>query len=86
MKFVERYSKKYVISPGTASSEIKNVIETIKEAIKEDGKVQISGLGTFKLVTRPARTARNPRTGETISVPEKEVVKFTASKSFKDQL
>lgn len=86
MKFVERYSKKYVISPGTASSEIKNVIETIREAIKEDGKVQISGLGTFKLVTRPARTARNPRTGETISVPEKEVVKFTASKSFKDQL
>lgn len=86
MKFVERYSKKYVISPGTASSEIKNVIGTIMEAIKEDGKVQISGLGTFKLVTRPARTARNPRTGEIISVPEKEVVKFTASKSFKDQL
>ncbi|PTX52509.1 DNA-binding protein HU-beta/DNA-binding protein HU-alpha [Gemmobacter caeni] len=43
------------------------------------GGVAIAGFGTFKVKTRPARSARNPATGATIEVPEKRVLNFKPS-------
>ena len=43
----------------------------------ESGKeVRIFELGTFSLQTRSARTGRNPKTGESVAVPEKRVPKL----------
>ena len=39
-------------------------VDTIKEALKKGEKVQLIGFGTFESKKRPARVARNPRTGE----------------------
>ena len=41
------------------------------------------GFGTFKTATRRARTARNPRTGDTIKIPKRRVVRFHAGKALK---
>jgi DNA-binding protein HU-beta len=41
-------------------------------------------LGIFSTKTRAARTARNPRTGETVNVPSMNVPKFRAAKALKD--
>ena len=41
--------------------------------------VKIAQFGQFRMVTRKARTGRNPRTGETITIPERQVLKFKAS-------
>ena len=46
----------------------------------------LGGLGSFKVVERPARQGRNPRTGEKMTIPARKVVKFTASKTTKDAL
>lgn len=54
-------------------------------ALKE-GKTVRTDIGSFKVVERAARTCRNPRTGEEISVPARKVVKFTLSKKLKDRL
>ena len=43
-------------------------VDTIKEALKKGEKVQLIGFGTFESKKRPARVARNPRTGEEIKV------------------
>jgi len=56
------------------------VIEAVGKGIAEEGRVAISGFGTFKTVDRAARKARNPRTGEEIDVPAKTVPRFKASK------
>ena len=52
------------------------VLDNITIALEKDGVVQIAGFGTFRIETRPARTGRNPLTGEAISVPERRDIKF----------
>ena len=46
--------------------------------------VSLLGFGTFSVRQRPARTARNPRTGETVSVPASTVAAFKPGKSLKN--
>ena len=60
------------------------MISTIIETIKTGDKVNITGLGIFKLKDKKARMARNPKTGESISVPAKKAPKFLAAKNFKE--
>ncbi len=60
------------------------VINTIIQTIKAGEKVNITGLGIFKLKDKKARLARNPKTGESVQVPAKRAPKFLASKNFKE--
>jgi DNA-binding protein HU-beta len=60
------------------------MIDSIVSTLKKGGEVSIAGLGIFATKTRAARQARNPRTGETISVPSMKVPKFRAAKALKD--
>ena len=60
------------------------VLDGIKAGIVNEGKVTLVGFGTFSVVKRKARTARNPQTGEAIEVPEKMVPKFKPSKALKE--
>ena len=53
------------------------VLDNITLLLQKDGTVQIAGFGTFSVETRPARTGRNPRTGEAVSVPERRGIKFS---------
>lgn len=60
------------------------VIESIKDGMIEDGKVQIVGFGTFEVKDRPEREARNPQTGETMTVKACKAPKFKAGKALKE--
>ena len=62
------------------------VLESIKEGVKESGKVQIIGFGTFATKTREARTGRNPKTGEKLHIPARLRVTFRPSKAFRELL
>jgi DNA-binding protein HU-beta len=46
----------------------------------------LPGIGKLVLVTRKARTGRNPATGATIQIPEKKVVKFRVAKVCKESV
>ena len=52
--------------------------------MKIQDKVALVGFGTFSVSKRKARTARNPRTGETIEVPAKMAPKFKAGRDLKN--
>ena len=58
----------------------------IAGALKTDDRVQITGFGTFEAKHRKARTGRNPRTGDTISIPASKTPGFRAGKGFKDAI
>ena len=63
---------------------VDTIIESIVSTLKKGGEVSIAGLGIFSTKTRAARQARNPRTGETISVPSMKVPKFRPAKGLKE--
>ena len=68
---------------------IKNVedeVETIKKNIKKQGSLSVTGLGTFKVAKRGARTGRNPQTGEAIKVKASKTVRFKPTPVFKSEL
>lgn len=51
-------------------------LETLVSEVEQGNQVRIFELGTFSLQTRSARTGRNPKTGESVAVPEKRVPKL----------
>ena len=61
----------------TAEAVLDNVFEAMTAAIQAGDEVTIRNFGRFYSADRAARTARNPRTGEAISVPAKVVTKFS---------
>ena len=63
---------------------VDEVFDTIKNTLASGEKVAIAGFGSFEVVERAARTARNPRTGEEIAVLASKAPKFKASKTLKD--
>ncbi len=69
-----------------ADKAVNAVISTIQKTLKKGEKVQLIGFGTFESRKRPARVARNPRTGAEIKVKASKAPAFKASKAFKDQL
>jgi len=56
----------------------------IAQALKQGGRVQITGFGTFEAKERKARTGRNPRTGQTIKIAATKTPGFRAGKGLKD--
>lgn len=60
------------------------VIDVISEALQASDKVQVVGFGTFEVKSRPARAARNPRTGEEIQIAASKAPVFKAGKALKD--
>lgn len=69
-----------------AEQAVDKVIESIVSTLKKGDEVSIAGLGIFSAKQRAARTARNPRTGESIKVAAMRVPKFRAAKALKDSV
>ena len=61
-------------------------VASVGKAMKEGERLQLPGLGTFKVAQRSAREVRNPRTGEKLNVPAKKVVKFKAAPALEKEL
>ncbi len=63
---------------------ISGFIKTVIDSLKDGKGIEIRGFGTFKVKKKNARPARNPKTGETVYVPEHYVPTFKFSREFKD--
>lgn len=61
-------------------------LDSITEAVGNGYKVVLLGFGTFERSQRPAREGRNPKTGESVSIPATTVPKFSAGKHFKERV
>ena len=74
------------LSKKDADAALNAVIDSIKDALKADDKVQLVGFGTFAVKARAARTGKNPATGETIEIAACKVPSFAAGKALKDAI
>ncbi len=60
------------------------LVETLTHLLRKGEKINITGLGIFKVADRKARMGRNPRTGEAIQIAASKKLRFTASKVLKE--
>lgn len=77
-------------NPDLRPEEVEQVVDIffdeISARLAEGGRVELRGFGTFSTRKRDARTGRNPRTGESVSVPEKAVPYFKPGKEMRERL
>lgn len=73
---------------GFKKKDVENMMEAVNNLIyktlKKEKVIKLDGLGVFQLKDRKARLGRNPRTGETVQIAAKKVVKFRVVKALKD--
>lgn len=65
---------------------VQKTFDAIVEALVEEGRIELRNFGVFEVKKRAARRARNPRTGDKVSVPEKYVVTFKPGKEMEERV
>jgi integration host factor subunit beta len=65
---------------------VETIFDSIKETLAQGGKVEVRGFGNFRLRSRNARKARNPKTGEAVDVPPKKVPYFKVGKELREMV
>ena len=84
---IERVTEIYpYMSAENVQKVVDIIFDTIAKALKEGRRVELRGFGAFFLRERKAITARNPKTGEKVPVPDRKVPFFKAGKQIKDLL
>lgn len=74
------------VSRDTAEKVLASVVSGLMQGLRKDGNAPLTGLGTFRMIDRPARMGRNPATGASIQIPAKKVLKFKPSKGVEKQI
>ena len=75
----EAIYEKLPIDKQKAAQIVEDYIELIKDSLEKDGKVMLSGFGSYEVKAKPPRRGRNPQTGATITLRSRKVVKFKPS-------
>ncbi|MGD8835381.1 MAG: HU family DNA-binding protein [Desulfobacteraceae bacterium] len=84
-ELIEQMAQDADITKAAAGAAMESLIDGITKALKKkDGKVTLTGFGTFAKIRRKARNGRNPQTGEAIKIKAANVVKFKAGKTLKE--
>ena len=74
------------MTKAAAERSLNAMLESVQEMLAEDGKLTLTGFGTFVAETRQERQGRNPRTGDVITIAASKVVRFRPGKMLKDAL
>jgi integration host factor subunit beta len=77
-------------NPGLRAEEVEKIVSTffdeIGQKLASGGRVELRGFGAFSTRARDPRKGRNPRTGDTVSVPGKRVPYFKPGKEMRARL
>ncbi len=83
---IEHIAQQADLSKAAAGRALEAFFEGVQTSLRKGHAVTLVGFGTFAVTTRPARTGRNPRTGEAVQIKKSKVAKFRAGKSLRDNL
>ena len=78
-ELIKTVAKQASLTEAQTNEAVKALTDVITAALAKGEKVQLPGLFTAETVERPARNGRNPRTGESMTIPAHKAVKISAS-------
>jgi len=81
---IVKIAEKANLTKANAERALNAFLETVEATLVKEGKLTLTGFGTFGVDKRKARVGRNPRTGAEIKIPATKVVKFHPGKVLKD--
>ena len=84
--FVSRISEKTNLPKANVLAMVDAFADVIIDTVKKEDTVQIKGFGTFYSTLLKERQGRNPKTGESITIPSSFSLNFKASKIVKDNI
>ena len=86
-QMIEEMANDVGISKAEAGKALHALLDGIGKAIKEkDGRITLTGFGTFSKAYRKARQGVNPATGEKITIKARHAIRFQAGKALKDAI
>ena len=65
---------------------VKLLLDSVSASLAERDRIEIRGFGSFAVHERPARIGRNPKTGASVSIPEKYVPHFKPGKELRERV
>ena len=65
---------------------VKTILEYMSSSLSSGERIEIRGFGSFSLHFRPARSGRNPKSGEPVSLPAKYVPHFKPGKELRERV
>lgn len=65
---------------------VKTILDAMGEALVKGHRIEIRGFGSFSVNRRSPRIGRNPRSGESVMIPEKRVPHFKPGKALREQV
>ena len=74
------------VTQAQALAIVRGVFDRIVETLLSEGRIELRNFGVFEVKERRPRRARNPRTGERVSVPAKRVVTFKPGKEMVERV
>jgi DNA-binding protein HU-beta len=74
------------LTKAQAKAIVEGVFGAIRDAAVKGEEVSVPGFGKFKVQNKPARTGRNPRTGEAVKIAASKKLAFQPAKALKDAL
>jgi DNA-binding protein HU-beta len=83
-EFVTKVAEKTDLKKVDAEKVVNAFLETVSESLKAGEKITFTGFGSFEVIERAAREARNPQTGEKMQIKASKAPKFKAGKGLKD--
>ena len=69
-----------------AEAMLGRLVQAVTERLKAGEKVRLTGLGILQVRNRPARTGRNPATGQPIEIKASKKIAFSPAKELKDSV
>jgi len=63
---------------------VKTILDAVNDALVRGHRIEIRGFGSFSINRRPPRMGRNPRSGESVAIPEKRVPHFKPGKALRE--
>lgn len=83
---IDQVATEFNLTKKLAKEVVEVVFESVSKAIRNGERMRLGDLGTFNIIDKQARIARNPKTGEQVIVPAKKIVKFSPSKNLKESM
>ena len=83
---VKRIATKHNLPQQETKGVVQSVFDTIVDVLVREGRLELRDFGVFQVKERAARKARNPRTGEEVTVPPRKVVTFKAGKLLEEKV